>query len=324
VRGAVPGTTAALLGNLAARRELGKVGTQSDIHLHDLKAEGRDVTLIVPDRYPDSVKPLSYAVLGADAAVLVVDRLGPQVGEQILAADAAGLAHGIIVLQEYLQPEQLRPILKGTTLEAWPVLTEADWPRVRSHVASAPARAGADRFTMVPIDHHFNVKGVGAVVLGVVRQGTLRKGETLHAFPDKVICPVRSIQIHDVDHDHAVPGDRVGLALRNTPPEALDRGMVLAPADAPLAVVPVGGAVRAVLRRSPFSRQPLKAGAVVQLGAGMQFVPVRLTADLPAPGQSGALEGTAEKALVHAPGERGILWHADNAPQRVVGAVTLG
>jgi selenocysteine-specific translation elongation factor len=318
----VPGTTAALLGNLSARRELGKVGTQSDIHLHDLKEGGREVTVIVPDRYPDNAKALSYALCGADTAVLVVEKLSAQVGEQILGADAIGLAHGIIVLQNYLQPEQLKPLLKGTTLEAWPILTEEDWPKVRAHLATSPKRPDG-AFVMVPIDHHFNVKGVGAVVLGVVRQGVLRKGETLYAYPDKVICPVRSIQIHDVDHDTAVPGDRVGLALRNTPPEALDRGMVLAPADAPLKVLATGAALTARLRRSPFSKQPLKAGSVVQLGVGMQFVPVRLTADLPGPGQEGALQGTVEKGLVYAPGERAILWHVDAAPQRVVGGAEL-
>jgi selenocysteine-specific translation elongation factor len=318
----VPGISAALLGNLATRRELGKVGTQSDIHLHELKQDGKEVTVIVPDRYPDQIKALSYALCGADTAALVVDKLSAQVGEQILGADAIGLRHGIIVLQNYLQPAQLKPLLKGTALEGWPILTEEDWPTVRAHLASVPPRP-AEGFVMVPVDHHFNVKGVGAVVLGVVKQGTLRKGETLYAYPDKVICPVRSIQIHDVDHDQAVPGDRVGLALRNTPPEALDRGMVLAPADAPVRVLAQGHALEAALRRSPFSKQPLKAGSVVQVGLGMQFVPVRLLSDLPGPGQTGMLRGIVEKGLVHAPGERAILWHVDNVPQRVVGALAL-
>lgn len=317
-----PGVTAALLGNLAARREFGKVGTQSDIHLHDLKEGGRDITVIVPDRYPDSVKSLSYALTGSDCAALVVDKMSAQVGEQILGADAIGLRHGILVLQNYIQPEQVKPILKGTTLESWPILTEEDWPKARAHLAACPVleRPGP---VLVPVDHHFNVKGVGAVILGVVKQGVLKKGETLHAFPGKVICPVRSIQVHDVDRDQAVPGDRVGLALRNTPPEAMDRGLVLAPADAPLVSHAQGAAVTFKLKRSPFSKQPLKAGSVVQVGVGMQFVPVRLTADLPGAGQEGVLQGTVEKAMVHAPGERAILWHVDNAPQRVVGSLTL-
>ena len=317
----MPGVTVALLGNLDARRELGKVGTQSDIHLHDFKEGGRDVTVLVPARYPEQLKCLSYAVLGADAAVLVVPAVSAAVGEQILAADAAGITHGVLVLQDYLQPEQVAPLLKGTTLEGWLLLTEEDWPRVRAHLAAAPAPADADGPVVVPVDHHFDVKGVGAVVLGVVRQGTLRKGDTLYAWPDKVISPVRSIQIHDVDSAQAVPGDRVGLALRNTRAEQLDRGMVLAPADAPLTARKVGERVTFTLRRSRFSKQPLEAGSVVHLGLGMQFVPVRLETAAPGPGDEAEVTGTLEKGVVYVPGERGVLWHVDNAPQRVVGAV---
>jgi selenocysteine-specific translation elongation factor len=308
---------------LDARRELGKVGTQSDIHLHEFKEGATQAITIVPATYPGALKSLSYAVLNCDSAVLVVDKLTPQVGEQILAADAAGIKHGIVVLQNYLQPEQLKPILKGTTLEAWPMQTEPDWAAARAHLVAVPAREGKDKAVVVPIDHHFNVKGVGAVILGVVRQGVLKKGETLYAWPDKVIAPVRSIQIHDVDVNEAVPGDRVGLALRNTPPELLDRGMVLAPADAPLLTHAAGATASFRLKRSSFSKQPLKAGAVVQVGAGMQYVPLRLTADAPGPGQGGPVEGVLEKGLVHLAGERAVLWHQDATPQRLVGALSL-
>ncbi len=315
------GVTAALLGNLDARRELGKVGTQSDIHLHDFKESGRDVTVLVPARYPDQLKCLSYTVLGADAAVLVVSEMNAAVGEQILAADAAGIAHGVLVLQNYIQPEQVAPLLKGTNLESWLVLTEDDWPRVRAHLAEAPERTDADAPVAVPVDHHFDVKGVGAVILGVVKQGTLRKGDTLYAWPEKVICPVRSIQCHDVDVNESVPGDRVGLALRNTKADMLDRGMVLAPSDAPLVAAKAGDAVTFTLRRSAFSKQGLEAGSVVHVGLGMQFVPVRLETAAPGPGEEAEVTGVLEKGLVHGPGERGVLWHVDNAPQRVVGAV---
>ncbi len=319
----MPGVTAALLGNLVARREFGKVGTQSDIHLHDFRESGTDVTTIVPDRYPDKVQPLSYALAGGDCAALVVSELNARVGEQILAADAAGITHGIVVLQNFLDPSQLAPLLKGTTLENWPILTEDDWPRVRAHLA-AFERGPSEGFVMVPVDHHFDVKGVGAVILGVVAQGTLRKGDTLYAWPDKVICPVRSIQIHDVDHAEAVTGDRVGLALRNTKADQLDRGMILAPSDAPLAARKPGQRVTLSIQRSKFSKQPLAAGSVVHIGVGMQFVPVRLEAAAPAAGQEGSVEATLEKGIVFAPGQRAILWHVDAAPQRVVGAVTLG
>jgi selenocysteine-specific translation elongation factor len=319
----MPGLTVALLGNQEAKRELGKVGTQSDIHLHEFKEGDRQAITIVPATYPATLKPLSYAVLNCDAAILVVDKLTPQVGEQILAAEAAQIKHGIIVLQNYLQPEQIKPILKDTVLDAWPIQTEPDWAAARAYLAKAGPRGPSDKPVAVPIDHHFNVKGVGAVILGVVKQGILRKGETLYAYPDKVIAPVRSIQIHDVDHNEAMPGDRVGLALRNTPPEALDRGMILAPADAPMTLHAAGATATFTVARSKFSKQPLKAGSVLQVGVGMQYVPFRLTGDAPGPGQTGPVTGVLEKALCIMPGDGGVLFHQDGTPQRVVGRLTL-
>jgi selenocysteine-specific translation elongation factor len=316
----VPGITAAYLGVPEARREFGKVGTQSDIHLHDFRAGDAEVTVLVPARYPEQLKCLSYAVAGADTAVLVLSKLDAQAGEQILAADAAGIRYGAIVLLDYLQPDQVAPLLKDTALEEWRVWTEPAWAEVQGHLAAAP-RGDREGAVVVPVDHHFDVKGVGAVVLGVVKQGVLRKGDTLYAWPDKVICPVRSIQVHDVDRNEAVPGDRVGLALRNTKAEQLDRGMVLAPADAPLQALRNGDLVTFTLHRSRFSKQPLAAGSVVHLGIGMQFVPVRLDTDAPGPGGEGTVQGTLQKGLVVAPGERGILWHMDAAPQRVVGSI---
>ncbi len=314
--------TATLLGDLDVRREFGKVGTQSDIHLHDFKESGRDVTMIVPARYPEKVPCLSYAVLGADCAVLVISEMNAQVGEQILAAHAAGITHGAIVLRNYIQPEQVAPILKDTCLEGWLMLAEEDWPRVRQHIAECPT-VESDGPVLVPVDHHFDVKGVGAVILGVVKQGTLRKGDTLHAWPDRVICPVRSIQCHDVDVAEAVVGDRVGLALRATKADQLDRGMVLAPPEAELEARKVGDTVTLDATRLAFSKQPLVAGSVVHLGVGMQFVPVRLRGDMPGPGAAGTVEGVLEKGLVFAKGDRGVIWHVDNAPQRVVGHATL-
>jgi len=273
-------------------------------------------------RYPDQVKGVSYGVLGANAGLLVVATLDARIGEQILAADAAGLRHGAIVLTNYIQAAQLAPLLAGTCLETWRLFAEPDWPVVLEHLAAAPCTP-RDGPVVVPIDHHFDVKGVGAVVLGVVAQGTLRKGDTLYAWPDKVIAPVRSIQIHDVDHNEAHVGDRVGLALRNTKAEQLDRGMVLAPADAPLVVAKAGDEVTLQLVRSRFAKQPLGDGSVVHVAFGMQFVALRLVGEVPAAGSEGPVRGVVEKALVTWPGQAGVMWHMDSK-QRVVGSLRAG
>lgn len=316
----VPGLTAVYLGPKELRREFGKVGTQSDLHLHDFTVGDTEVTVLVPDRYPDRLAPLSLALTGAQTGVLVIDELNASAGEMILSLDAAGLAHGALVLRNYLQPEQITPLLAGTHLEHWKIWTDEDWPAVRNHLAAAPYLQ-RDGFVAVPIDHHFNVKGVGAVVLGVVRQGTLTKGDTLYAWPDKLICPIRSIQVHDKDRGEAITGDRVGLALRNTDPDKLDRGMVLAPADAAVVVKKTGDTISGTLKRNPHNKFQLVDGSVVHMGIGMQYVPIRVTS-APGPGVAGEFVGTLEKPLVHLPGDGGIIWHMDS-PIKAMGNFKL-
>ena len=80
---------------------------------------------------------------------------------------------------------------------------------------------------VVPVDAHFNVKGVGVVVLGFVAQGSIKKHDTLKLLPTEKTAQIRSIQKHDDDADFAISGDRVGLALKNIESEDLDRGFVL-------------------------------------------------------------------------------------------------
>jgi selenocysteine-specific translation elongation factor len=64
----------------------------------------------------------------------------------------------------------------------------------------------------VPVDHAFNVKGVGVVVLGIVVYGAVQKHATLNVLARRKTAQVRSIQKHDEEFDVAWEGDRVGLA----------------------------------------------------------------------------------------------------------------
>ena len=73
----------------------------------------------------------------------------------------------------------------------------------------------------MPVDHAFNVKGVGVVILGVVINGVVQKHASLNVFPGAKTAQVRSIQKHDDEFDVAGEGDRVGLALKNVEVEDL-------------------------------------------------------------------------------------------------------
>ncbi|MGQ0535442.1 MAG: EF-Tu/IF-2/RF-3 family GTPase [Methanobacteriota archaeon] len=308
--------TAALFGNLEYASELGKRSSESDVALHGYKEGDSQVSVIVPVRFPEKLPPVVYAANAARAALLVVPGLTKEVGESILAIDAAGVTRGIIVLQSYLQPEQIRPLLRGTTLADFAIVPDSA-PTVRSELARlvAPPDETPGR---VAIDHHFNVKGVGPVVLGFVEGAGVRQHDTLRVYPTKKTAQVRSIQVQDADVKEAVTGDHVGLALKGVETEDLDRGFVLAP-DGALEVHEEKRNVKLEVAVSGFYKQGIDLGKVYTLIVGWQTTPVKIKAGLATPGSSGVFEAEPQKAIARATGQGGVLVDADAKGNRIVG-----
>lgn len=309
----------AVLGGAGAKEvaaAIGKKGGETDVTQYNAKKGTRSLTLFVPTKYPDKVQGVSYALQGAEYVLLVVDALDKQLGEQIVAADMVGARKGFLLLRNYIQPEQLKPILKGTALERWTVLESDDANDLRERFLDLPIE---DRpgMTRVDVDQHFNVKGVGTVVLGVVRRGEVARHQKLRVHPTKLECQVRSIQVHDEDLQTAGPGSRVGLALKNIDSDDLDRGSVLAP-DGTVTVIAKGETLEIDAKVSSFYKRGLQNDKVVHVGVGMQFLPARvqLDGDLKA-GQSGRLRLVADTALCVTQGDHLVLFDLDASDLRV-------
>lgn len=317
----MPAVTLGVLGNLDYARELGKKGTESDVQLVTFREGDTYVSMVVPFRHPEKIHPLCYAVNSGDAVLIVVKEMNRDLGESILAAAAAGHTKGLIVLQNFVQPEQVKPLLKGTTLENLPMTTDDKPASVRQKIVELAA-APKDGPVRIPVDHHFNVKGIGAVILGFVSQGTVKKHDTLRVYPTKKTCQVRSIQVHDVDVADAKTGDHVGLALKNIENEELDRGHVLAP-DGTLSVADAGQNVTLTVNVTPFFKPGIKNDGIYHLAHGWQMINARAKGDLAA-GKSGAVTFELMKAMAYAPGDRVSIVNLDNAAQRVVGHGTIG
>ncbi len=311
------GVTVGAFGNLDYVKDLGKKSTESDIQLASFKEGDVNVSMVIPIRYPEKVQSLAYAVLAADAGLLVVSALTKETGEQILAADAAGVPRGVIVLQNFIQPEQIAPLLKGTALEKWEVTTDDKAPMIRQKLA-AFAVAPREGPVRVPIDHHFDVKGIGTVILGFVKQGSMKQHDNLRLFPSKKIAQVRSIQVHDVDVKEATTGEHVGAALKNVDAKDVDRGMVLAP-DGSLDVIEEKRNFKLDVAITKYYKQGVELGRVYFLALGMQIVPVRVKTGMGVPGATGQFECEAQKPFTFAKGDNGILLDVDSKGNRVVG-----
>jgi selenocysteine-specific translation elongation factor len=309
------GLSIALLGDPALGALLAKKGTESDLRFFNLKRDIGAITFVEPARYPDKVQPLIQALAMADAAILSIDKIDRFLGEQIIAIDSIGLERGFIILNKYMQMDEVAPFIKGTCLSNWPVL-ERDANKVNDALLALeiPAKAGPVK---VPVDHFFNVKGVGTVVLGCVKRGTVRQHDDLEVYPTGKKALVRSIQVHDTDVPEAGFGNRVGLALKSFEVADMDRGHILA---APGSLIS-SQTLKLELRASRFWKGELKKDAVVHCSSGMQIVPARVQ-EVDGGSLKGGATGSAvfsfEKPLVHEKGERILVLDLDSKGLRAV------
>ena len=318
--------TVAVLAPPDYARDLGKKGTTSDITFYNMKKGDATVTLIEPTRYPEKLSSLFYAVSLADRIILVVDEINASFGESVLMLQCAGKSSGFLILKNYITIDQIAPLIKGTVLEHYQVMDE-DIVGLREKILEIAVKLTAHHKTKstggngaVPIDHHFNVKGVGIVVLGCVAQGVIKKHDTLKVLPTEKTAQIRSIQKHDDDADYAETGDRVGLALKNLEADELDRGFVLT--NDPL--IKYSTVITGKAQLVKFWPSPLKEGMVIYAGHWMQFNPTRIeNVVVEGDWRMPVLTLSMEKALIYPPGARIVLHYLEGGKLRVVGSLTL-
>ena len=219
----------AILGAPEYGKELGKKGTVSDLTFYNLKKGENTVTLIEPSRYPERIAPLFYAISMSQKILLIVDQMDPAFGETVLMLDSLGKKDGMVILRNFIDKDRVMPFIKGTVVDSYEFLDDDKNALRESLLAlSEKIKTSYDSPTgTMPVDHFFNVRGIGTVVLGSVAEGTLKKHDELMVLPGEKTAQVRSIQKHDEDFDVAGVGDRTGIALKGVDVEDLDRGTIL-------------------------------------------------------------------------------------------------
>lgn len=320
----MPNLTIAVLAPNGYARDLGKKGTSTDITFYNLKKGHDTVTFLEPTRYPDRLAPLFYVVSMAHEAIVVVSEITPMLAEWILMLDCAGVKAGYIILKNYIQPEQIAPLIKGTVLEGYKIMEE-DFIGLTAELldkaAAQPCPEAKEGATgTVPVDHHFNVKGVGTVILGCVADGWIRKHDKMRVEPVGKTCQIRSVQKHDDDFESAYAGDRVGCALKDIDAEVLDRGYVLTTDPAIISKTEITCKAKLV----KYWPAELKDQMVISLGHWMQFLSARITkVDNGADWHAPTLTIEMDTPIVFKPGDTAVIHYLDGGKLRIVGTVTL-
>jgi selenocysteine-specific translation elongation factor len=305
VRGGMRHLTIGLFHDEALGRELGKKDTESDIVMFNRKVDDHILSFMSP--VEDKLSAKSQIVSSIDAAVVVFSGMTTELGETVVMLDSLGISRGISVVSPYATPDQITSITKGTSIESF--IVEQRDPVKILHVLKgvSPER---DTFSppLVVIDHSFNVRGVGEVVLGFIRKGVVRKFDKLKLLPADKEVMVRSIQIQDEDYDGAEAGSRVGLALKGATVEEMRRGSVLC-AGSP----ETDTTLKLAFTKSPFYSDDVREGAS-HATVGMQTLPVII------------IEKTAtsvviksEKPIVHAHEDTFLLLDLNARKMRIMG-----
>ena len=312
----MPNLNIAVLGKTGYSRELGKIGTLSDITLYNTKKGEVTQTIVEASSYPEKLQSLFYAASFADMAVLVVEELNAAFGETILMLDCLGVDEGIIVLSNYITADQITRFIKGTVLEKYSIM-EDDLPHLRQvlqeRADKVPIGDAAEQGAVI-IDHSFNVRGIGAVALGVVRSGQVHKHDKLNALPTGKIAQVRSIQKHDDDFDTAELGNRVGLALKNIEAEDLERGMILTNDPDIKTTRKIKGRLDLV----KYWANPVNIGMAIHIGNNMQFIAANIETI-----QDETAEISLQKPIAYMPGDNATVMYLNGGNLRVVGTIQL-
>ena len=306
----------AVLGCPGYSRELGKKGTESDITLYNVKKGETTVTIVEASKYPEKLQSLFYAAGFGDFIILVVDEINASFGETVLMLDCLGKKEGIIIPRNYITKEQLSRFINGTVVEGYEIIEE-NLPLLREFImgkAEALVKGDDSPTGGVVVDHHFNVKGIGTVALGVARWGQIHRHDKLRAYPTEKIAQLRSIQRHDTDFETAEAGNRVGLALKNIEPSDIDRGTLLSNNESVKQTTLIEGKLDLV----KYWTKPVEKGMTIHIGKDMQFI-------------AGAVEDSAEetirvniqKPLTYRDGENATMLYLNGGNLRVVGSIKL-
>ena len=230
----------------------------------EYETEARHYAHVDCPGHADYVKNMITGAAQMDGAILVVsaaDGPMPQTREHILLSRQVGVPYIVVfmnkcdmvddpelqelvemeireLLSEYGFPGDDTPIIKGSALQAleeakagkdgeWSAKIMELMAAVDSYIPT-PTR-DTDKDFLMPIEDIFSISGRGTVVTGRVEKGVVKVGDTIEivGLRDTQTTTVTGVEMFRKEMDQGEAGDNVGVLLRGTKKEDVERGMVL-------------------------------------------------------------------------------------------------
>jgi len=229
----------------------------------EYETDKRHYALIDCPGHADYIKNMITGAAQMDGAILLVsapDGPMPQTKEHVLLARQVGLPSLVVflnktdqvddpeiielvesevreLLKKYDYPGDEIPIIRGSAVKALEANSADDekakcivelLEAVDSYIPE-PLRE-LDKPFLMPIEDVFSIEGRGTVATGRIERGILKSGEEVEMVglrPTQKTVAV-SVEMFNKSLDEGRAGDNVGILLRGTKKEDIERGQVLA------------------------------------------------------------------------------------------------
>lgn len=289
--------TIGIFGEQELAKKLGKKDSSNDLAIYSHSSSEGIYTFVCPNS--DKVQPLLQALSMIDIPVLVVNQLTKEIGETIIAIEEMKFDSGFIITKENIDA-----LIRGTSLEKF---QRTDEDSLWTEILKLNLERKEDSVE-VPIDNYFNVKGVGTVILGIVKNGKVRLHDEMVVEPLGKTISIKGIQSHDKDIQEADIGTRVGLNLKGVEVDELKRGYIICKGmDKALEL-------KIQFNKNRFFRQELKAGNQVFLSVGLQVATCTIES------LDDELELKSNQLIAYKKGQRCLVASQNEILPRIVGS----
>lgn len=195
------------------------------------------------------VKHMVAGATGIDLVALVIaadEGVMPQTREHMEICELLHVKTGLVVLTKIdmvddpdwieMVRDDVTHFLKGTFLDGAEILsvsstTGEGMEELRATLAKLVKDIeprSADGPFRLPVDRVFTMRGFGTVVTGTSLSGRLRVGDPVTVYPEEHRSKVRGLQVHNLEVEEVLPGQRTAVNLQGMERALLQRGDVVA------------------------------------------------------------------------------------------------
>ncbi len=315
-----------ILGDTSIASDLGKKGTSTDISIYDKKTNDQIFSYCYSNTYPEKLQSLLQSIAISEYAILNITRLDSFLGEQMLALDIFNLKRGFILCSFEVDIEKVKNIIRKTNLSSFQIVDSLE--QLKKHLSELKPveneeneepcsdTATSTNSVYIPIDHVFDVKGVGTVVLGSIKQGEIKTYDELEINPLNKPVVIKSIQMHDDPVSHSKKLSRVGLAIKGVSAKDVSRGDII---TSPGLSKIISDSFQIKFNKNPFFKEDIIETQNYMISVGLQIRTVKIK----------KIEGseiviTLEKPIAYIKNNLCVVFSPDSKTMRIMGYGYMG